>query len=78
MWSDFMKWRDEIGLKKGVLFDDDGTITFVEWPFPPHENVVSEIISQFDRQFISPYSNQPGVYPTFESFGSTGNKPLLC
>ena len=40
------KWRDEIGVKKGVVCDD-GKVLFDEWPDSPHEDIISEFNAQF-------------------------------
>src|SRR5579859_6536598 len=35
-FEDFVRWKDEVRIKKGVIYDDDGTIIFEHWPVPPH------------------------------------------
>ena len=63
------KWRDEIGVKKGVVCDD-GKIIFDEWPVPPHEQIISEFNAQF-IEFASIYRGTPH-YPVFVNDGTSG------
>jgi hypothetical protein len=69
-FEDFITWRDQVGVKKGVVYED-GKVLFNEWPVPPHEQIVSEINSQFSRQFSTPFSGTPH-YPVFVGDGTTG------
>jgi hypothetical protein len=32
-------WRDEVGVKRGVLYED-GKVEFDKWPVPPHEDII--------------------------------------
>jgi hypothetical protein len=63
------KWRDEIGVKKGVVCDD-GKVIFDEWPDSPHEDIISEFNAQF-IEFASIYRGTPH-YPVFVNKGTSG------
>lgn len=63
------KWRDEIGVKKGVVCDD-GKVIFDEWPDSPYENIISEFNVQF-IQFASIYRGT-SHYPVFVNNGTSG------
>ena len=71
-FEDFVSWKDQVGIKRGVTFDEDGTIIFEEWPIPPHDQVVDEFNSQFDRQFKSFYANTLH-YPLWVNDETTGS-----
>jgi hypothetical protein len=47
------KWRNEIGVKKGIVYDD-GKVNFDEWLDSLYENIISEFNVQF-IEFISIY-----------------------
>ena len=64
------KWRDEIGVKKGVICDH-GKVIFDEWPDAPHEQILSEFNTQFITQFSSIYLGTP-LYPAFVNDGTSG------
>ena len=64
------KWRDEIGVKKGVVCDD-GKVIFDEWPVPPHEQIISDFNTQFIAQFASIYLGTP-LYSVFVNDGTSG------
>lgn len=68
--EDIIAWRDEVGLKKGVVCDD-GKVIFNEWPVPPHEQIVSEFNTQFVAQSSSIFSGTPH-YPVVVNNGTTG------
>ena len=70
-WQDVIEWSDQIGLHHGVIYDDDGTVQFEEWPIKPHDQIIDEIRLLFDSQFRIPYMNQAGVHPTFVGDGSS-------
>jgi hypothetical protein len=76
-WRDIIEWRDQIGIKRGIIFDEDGSIIFEEWPDPPHDQIVGVFSGMFDRQFIATYENQAEIDPVFEVDGTTGNNLLL-
>jgi hypothetical protein len=72
-WQDVITWQDEVGLKRGIMFDDEtGEITFDEWPTAPHETLIVEFTKMFHRQFDSPWENSP-LYPIFEGEGAQSN-----
>jgi hypothetical protein len=71
-WYDIISWRDEVGLRRGVVYDD-GAVTFIEWPQPPHERIIGEITKMFLTQMIIPWDNTADG-PTFYTTGSEGNK----
>ena len=76
-WRDIIEWRDQMGIKKGIIFDEDGSIFFEEWPDRPHDQIVGEFTLMFSSQFRSPYQNQAAIHPTFDEDGSTGNNLFL-
>ena len=68
--EDIITWRDEVGVRKGVVCED-GKVIFETWPEPPHEDIVSEFNTQFVTQFSSIFSGTPH-YPVFINKGTTG------
>ena len=68
--EDIIAWRDEVGVRKGVIYED-GKVIFDEWPGPPHEQILSEFNTQFATQFSSIFSGTPH-YPVFVNDGTTG------
>ena len=64
------KWRDEVGVKKGVICDD-GKVIFDEWPDSPYEEIISDFNTQFIAQFASIYLGTPH-YPVFVNNGTSG------
>ena len=74
-FEEMIAWRDEVGVKRGILYDE-GKILFEEWPTPPHDEVIDEFNSQFDRQFRSRFAGTPH-YPAWVNHGSTGIYPPL-
>ena len=46
-------WRDEVGIRRGVLYED-GKVEFEEWLLPPYENIVDVFETIFRRQFVFP------------------------
>ena len=69
-FEDIVAWRDEVGVRKGVVYDE-GKVLFNEWPAPPHEFIVDEFNFQFNTQYKSPYSGTPH-HPVFINDGTTG------
>ena len=69
-FEDIVAWRDEVGVRKGVVYEN-GRVLFNEWPVRPHEQIVNEFNSQFDRQYMSPYAGT-AHYPLFRNDGTTG------
>ena len=62
-------WRDEVGIKRGVLYED-GKVEFEKWPLTPHENIVKLFEGIFNRQFYFPWPSD--VSSAFEGIGSQG------
>ena len=73
-FEDFVLWKEQVGIKRGVMFDEDGTIIFEEWAVRPHDQIIDEFNSQFVRQFKSIYANTP-QYPLWVNDGMTGSSP---
>ena len=38
-WRDIIEWRNQMGIKRGITFDEDGSIIFEEWPDRPHDQI---------------------------------------
>jgi len=70
-FEDIIHWKNDIGLKRGVLFDEDGTVLFEEWPGRPHDVIIDEFFSQFFSQLRNPYLNTVHN-PTFRNHGTEG------
>ena len=64
-------------MKRGISFNDDGSITFEEWPDRPHDQIIGEFTVIFTTEFVSPYQNQAAIHPVLESDGMTGNILVL-
>jgi len=73
-WEDVIAWQQEVGLKKGIIFEEAGDISFDEWPTAPHEPLILEFTKMFLQQFDTPWINSP-LYPIFEGEGSQGTFP---
>jgi len=69
-FEDIVAWRDEAGVKKGVVYEN-GKVLFNQWPVPPHEHIVSEFNAQFNDQFSSTFRGTPH-YPVFTNDGTSG------
>jgi len=69
-FEDIIAWRDEVGVRKGVVYEN-GRVLFNAWPVRPHEHIVDEFNSQFHTQYKSPYSGTPH-YPVFTNDGTSG------
>ena len=65
-----------MGIKRGITFDEDGSIIFEEWPDRPHDQIIGVFSVMFTSQFVSPYQNQAAIDPVFEVDGTTGNTLL--
>src|ERR1700736_1116827 len=76
-WRDIIEWRDQMGIKRGITFDEDGSIIFEEWQDIPHDQIIGVFSVMFTSQFVSPYQNQAEIDPVFEVDGTTGNYLLL-
>ena len=68
-FDDIIAWRDEVGVRKGVVYEN-GKVLFNEWPMRPHEHIVDEFNSQFVTQYKSPYSGTPH-HPVFTNDGTS-------
>jgi hypothetical protein len=73
-FEDFVLWKDQVGIKKGVMFDEDGMIIFQECLIHPHDQIIGEFNSQFDCQFMSFFANTLH-YPLWVNDGTTGSWP---
>ena len=56
-------WRDEAGIRRGVLYED-GKVEFEVWPVLPHEDIVDIFENIFKSQFVFPWMDPRN--PTFE------------
>lgn len=69
-WLDIIQWQDEVGLRRGVIFDEDtGAVEFERWPLEVHEAVITEFNELFITQLRTPWANTP-LHPIFEGIGS--------
>jgi hypothetical protein len=68
-----LKWRDEAGIKRGILFEN-GKIEFDEWPIPPHESLIELFENMFKYQFINPWITTSNYCPNFDGKRSQGKK----
>ena len=64
------KWRDEVGVKRGVV-TDDGKVIFDQWIEPPHEEIIDDFNTQFVVQFATIYVGTPH-HPVFRNKGASG------
>ena len=62
-----------MGIKRGITFDEDGSIIFEAWPDFPHDQIIAQFTEAFTSQFRIPYSNQEAIYPPLEVDGTSGN-----
>ena len=76
-WRDIIEWSDQMGIKRGIIFDEDCSIIFEEWPDVPHDQIIGQFSVMFTSQFVSPYQNQAAIDTVFEVDGTTGNNLLL-
>ena len=51
-----LRWRDEVGLRRGVLYDE-GKVEFEQWPVPPYEYLIDIFENIFRRQLVFPWMN---------------------
>jgi hypothetical protein len=70
-YDDVIAWRDSIGLRRGVVYEADGTVSFEECPVPPHERIIGEFTNMFMFQMINSWYNTPNG-PMFYTTGSEG------
>jgi len=73
-WEDVITRQQEVGLKKGIIYEETGDMSFDEWPTAPHEPLILEFTKMFLQQFDTPWVNSP-LYPIFEGEGSQGSIP---
>ena len=69
-FEDMVRWRDEVGVKRGIIYDG-GKIIFDRFADAPHDEVVGEFNWQFDRQFGAPYVGTAN-YPAWVHHGTRG------
>jgi len=69
-YDDILAWRDEVGVKKGVVYEN-GRVLFNQWPVRPHEQIVNEFNIQFVSQLSSRYVGTV-QHPVFINDGTTG------
>jgi hypothetical protein len=70
-WPDIIRWQDEVGLRRGVVYDDkDDAVIFQDfWPLEPHEAIIGEFIFMFLNQLRAPWAGTQ-FDPVFEGVGS--------
>ena len=68
-----LKWRDEAGIKSGILFED-GKIEFDKWPIPPHEELIDMFENTFKSQFVYRWITAYDYQPNFVGKRSQGRK----
>jgi predicted hotdog family 3-hydroxylacyl-ACP dehydratase len=69
-FDDIVAWRDEVGVRKGVVYEN-GRVLFNDWPVRPHEQIVHEFNTEFAAQLTTPYVGTVH-YPVFTNDGTTG------
>jgi hypothetical protein len=67
-------WRDEVGIKKGVLYDT-GKVMFDQFTSPPHDEVCDLFHLDFATQFVTPWV-PPFQSAPFKGWGTQGKKLL--
>ena len=73
---DVVQWKDEAGVKRGILFHE-GKIEFDKYPIPPHDDLIDVFNRMFLSQMVFPYINTPASPDVFLGLGTTGNEILL-
>ena len=68
-----LKWRDEAGIKHGILFEN-GKIEFDKWPIPPHEDLIDIFENIFKPQFVYPWITEDDCQPNFDGKHNQGKK----
>ena len=71
-----LKWRDEAGIKQGILFEN-GKIEFDKWPIPPHEDLIDIFENIFKPQFVYPWITEDDCQPNFAGKHNQGKETLL-
>jgi len=51
-WEDVITWQQEVGLKKGIIYEETGDISFDEWPTAPHEPLILEFTKSSSNSSI--------------------------
>jgi len=60
-----LKWRDEAGIKRGILFEN-GKIEFDKWTIPPHEDLIELFENMFKSQFMNQWITAHDYCPNFD------------
>ena len=68
-----LKWRDEEGIKRGLLFEN-GRIEFDKWPTPPHEGLIDLFENIFKSQFVYQWITAIDYQPNFDGKRAQGKK----
>ena len=71
-----LKWRDEAGIKQGILFEN-GKIEFDKWPIPPHEDLIDLFENIFKYQFVNTWITAFDCRPNFDGKHTQGKKLSL-
>jgi hypothetical protein len=54
-WIDIIHWQDAVGLRHGILFDEDtGRVTFMQGLLPPQEELIAEFTDSVSMQMHFP------------------------
>ena len=66
-----LKWRDEAGIKHGILFEN-GKIEFDKWTIPPHEDSIDLFENMFKSQFMNQWITAHDYCPNFDGKHTQG------
>jgi hypothetical protein len=70
-WTDILRWCEEVGLSKGVVYNDNtGTIEFWEVPLEPHQALIARFHDDFTTQMRTPWVGTP-FDPVFKALLGT-------
>jgi hypothetical protein len=69
-----LRWRDEVEIRKGILYDA-GKVMFDQLSSPPHDEVCDLFHLDFTTQFITPWV-PPFRSAPFKGWGTQGKKIL--
>jgi hypothetical protein len=69
-FEDIVAWRDEVGVRKGVVYEN-GRVLFNVWLVRPHEQIVNEFNAQCAAQYNFPYMGT-AHYPVLINDGTQG------
>jgi hypothetical protein len=77
-WPDIIRWQDEVGLRRGVVYDDeDDTVTFQDfWPLEPHEAIIGEFNFMFLNQ-LKPLGQAQNLIPSLKGSGQRVKPPKI-